>query len=158
MKKPSQEELEKMLERELRALPDLPAPETLLHRVMLAVHERARLPWWKRAWPEWPGPVRQLSFALLSIVAVATIAATVWGVSALGSLISPEPAWRWLGENVPYLERVYAFVHSLGNAGVLVYRTAGQQILLVGSLMALGVYVMGIGVTTACYRMAVRRV
>lgn len=157
MKKPSQEELERLVERELRALPDLPAPETLLHRVMLVVHQRARLPWWKRAWPEWPGPVRQLSFALLSVVAVATVAVTVWGVSALGNLISLGQVGPWLSEHVPYLERGYALARSLGSAGALVYRTAGQQILLWGSLLALGAYVMGIGLTTACYRMAVGR-
>ena len=43
--------LERLMDRELKKLPDLPAPGSLVHRVMLAVHQRESLPWYKRAWP-----------------------------------------------------------------------------------------------------------
>src|SRR5215469_1490979 len=47
----NQERLEIEIDRELRALPDLPAPSTLAPRVMAAIGRRTVAPWYARAWP-----------------------------------------------------------------------------------------------------------
>ncbi|MCX6909481.1 MAG: hypothetical protein NTY01_15765 [Verrucomicrobia bacterium] len=49
-----EQDLEKLMERELRSLPPPRAPETLAPRVMAAITARATLPWHQRTWFEWP--------------------------------------------------------------------------------------------------------
>ena len=54
--KHNDDELEKMIHRELNALPQFRAPETLMPRVMAAVANRTALPWYVQpcyAWPRW---------------------------------------------------------------------------------------------------------
>ena len=51
---PGDEDLETFINRNLGALPEMSAPPTLVHRVMLAVHAQDRLGWWQRSWWCWP--------------------------------------------------------------------------------------------------------
>ena len=48
------DELEALVDRELRRLPPPRAPHTLLPRVMAAVEAWAQRPWYTRAWFAWP--------------------------------------------------------------------------------------------------------
>jgi len=71
-------DLERQIDRELRALPAPRAPRTLLPRIMAVVEESAQRPWYSRAWLDWP--VRwQFASALLLI-----------GVVAGGSALMPQ--------------------------------------------------------------------
>ena len=63
-------DLERLIDRELRALREPRAPRSLLPRVMAAVEERARRPWYTRAWLQWP-VAWQLTSALALIAVVA---------------------------------------------------------------------------------------
>ena len=63
-------DLERLIDRELRALPPPRAPRSLLPRVMAAADEAARRPWYSRAWLEWP-VAWQLTSALVLIGVVA---------------------------------------------------------------------------------------
>lgn len=58
-------DLERFIERELRALPAPRAPRTLLPRVMAAVDASARRPWYSRAWLTWPGAWQAASVVVL---------------------------------------------------------------------------------------------
>jgi len=64
-------DLERLIDRELRALPLPRAPRALLPRVMAAVDDRAQRPWYTHAWPQWPVGW-QLASALVLIGVVAT--------------------------------------------------------------------------------------
>ena len=46
--------LEALLNSELKALPPLKAPSSLAPNVMAILAARARIPWWQRAWWDWP--------------------------------------------------------------------------------------------------------
>ena len=48
------DELEIWVDRELRRLPDRPAPETLMPRVMQAIAARQAVPWWRKSFAHWP--------------------------------------------------------------------------------------------------------
>jgi hypothetical protein len=62
-------DLERLVDRELRALPPARAPRTLLPRVMAAV-DAARRPWYARAWLTWPAAWQAVSVvALMAAVA-----------------------------------------------------------------------------------------
>lgn len=71
-------DLERLIDRALRALPPPRAPRALLPRVMAAVEERAQRPWYTRAWLQWPVGW-QLASALVLI-----------GVVATGSVLLPQ--------------------------------------------------------------------
>jgi hypothetical protein len=71
-------DLERLIDRELRALPPPQAPRGLLPRIMTAVEDRAERPWYTRAWLQWPVGW-QLASALV-----------LMGVVATGSVLLPQ--------------------------------------------------------------------
>ena len=61
-------QLEAAIDRELKALPHLSAPQTLLPRIMATLERRTVLPWYRRAWQTWPMPLQLSSlFVLLAV-------------------------------------------------------------------------------------------
>ena len=65
MEKDFEKQLEELIHRELRKLPDLPAPDTLVSRVRSAIAAQARQPWWQRPLLTWPLAMRVAFIALL---------------------------------------------------------------------------------------------
>ena len=65
-------EYEKRLEgevsRQLRGLPELPAPATLALRVMAAIEARERRRWFQNPWPLWPTPLRYAALLGLGLL------------------------------------------------------------------------------------------
>src|SRR5512138_3262337 len=55
-----EKKLEIEIDRELQALPEIVAPATLIARVIATIELRKALPWFKRAWHTWPGPLQGL--------------------------------------------------------------------------------------------------
>ena len=71
-------ELQRHIDRELKSLPVLPAPDTLLPRVLAAVRHWADRPWHARAWFTWPMWWRVVSAAtLLAVLAGVGVALPV---------------------------------------------------------------------------------
>ena len=58
-------DLERLVARELRALPAPRAPRTLLPRVLAAADAAARRPWYSRAWMTWPAAWQAVSVLVL---------------------------------------------------------------------------------------------
>lgn len=58
-------ELASRVDRELKGLPLLSAPEELRARIMEVVEARSRAPWYRRSWPTWSPVLRIASLALL---------------------------------------------------------------------------------------------
>lgn len=64
-------ELEDLIARNLRALPDQAAPSSLATSVLAALRARQTAPWWRRSWFQWPVSLRVASaFAAVSITSV----------------------------------------------------------------------------------------
>ncbi len=99
-------QLEALIDRELKALPDLPAPATLATRVLRAIDARARKPWHQCAWQEWPLAVRIASFA--------TLAALFGGICLLASQLMRADQVAGL---TTMLGRVGAALGALGRVG-----------------------------------------
>lgn len=58
------EQLERALDRELKRLPEIAAPEALTRRVMDRVRAMDAVAWWRRSWFEWPPALRGATAAL----------------------------------------------------------------------------------------------
>ena len=81
-------ELERFVDRHLRALPVPSAPSTLLPRVLAAARAWSGRPWYTREWFTWPFAWQAGSLALLAL----TMAAAAVVGSALQPLISQATA------------------------------------------------------------------
>jgi hypothetical protein len=62
------DDLETLVDAELRHLPAPRAPHTLLPRVMAAVEQLRRRPWYTRAWLTWPLAWQVASLAVLALI------------------------------------------------------------------------------------------
>jgi hypothetical protein len=101
MKDSSQEyeqRLEKLIDSELKKLPRLAAPPTLLPDVLKEIKARAERPWWRKSFLGWPRGA-QLAF-LLS--AVFLCAASIYSAQLAGSWIGSHPL-------VPQVSRLATF-------------------------------------------------
>ncbi len=65
------DDLERRIDRELKALPAPVAPRTLVPRVMAAVAYADRAPWYSRAWLAWPRAAQAASVLLLAALGAA---------------------------------------------------------------------------------------
>jgi hypothetical protein len=146
--------LETVIQQELRRLPELSAPATLIPRVMSAIHARVALPWWRRSWWEWPMPARS-AFASLAVISAALLVVFVlplltgWTTSTSASLASP-----WLNGAADYLKGL----ESLANAGAVVWRAAAQPVILGLLMVSSFLYLVCVGLGTMFVRLAWQRI
>jgi hypothetical protein len=145
--------LEQLIDGELRKLPELQAPETLVHRVMLAVHAQERQPWWQRPWLTWPRPAQVISSALsaATVAALAYFGAAAWRAAGIGSPL--DRIVQWISSLAP----LWDWLVTLANALALVLQKAGQPYLLIGLGIAAAMYLLCVASGTACYRLAFNR-
>jgi hypothetical protein len=139
-------DLERLIDRELDALPAPRAPRTLLPRVMAAIDARAFLPWHARGWFAWPLALRLLSAVVFvsSVLAVAwlpELGAAIAAGSDLGGRLPPI-----VGETVRELSRIWT------TAGVL-WRTVIAPV-----ATGLTLFVMLMSVACVAFGTALNRV
>jgi hypothetical protein len=148
-----QDRLERLIDAELRALPDLTAPEGLFEQVMAAVQERAARPWWRRSWQDW-SPALQ-AVALLILLGVAG------SVSYLGAVVLDEIRMFGFGTVVVGWLEPWIVVRELAatvwRAGLLVFRAGGQQVFLLTLVFVLGIYFACVGLGTLCTQVGSNR-
>jgi hypothetical protein len=77
-------DLEALVDRAVRQLPEPVAPRTLLPRVMAAVHAWRHRPWYARAWFTWPvwGQVASLAVLALLFAGAAVVLPDVLAAAA----------------------------------------------------------------------------
>jgi len=80
MKPDTQHELERQVDRVLKRLPEIPAPHTLLPRVLAMVRARATLPWYRKSWQAWPMPL-QVATIFVLVVSFGGFCFAAWGLS-----------------------------------------------------------------------------
>src|SRR5207249_1031783 len=153
MNQHNEKKLEELIHRELRKLPELRAPETLVHRVMLAVHAKERRPWWQRPWLTWPRPAQLISFVLCAATVAGLVYAGAEGWRATGIGSPLDKLGQWMSSLTPLL----GWLATLANAATLVLQRGGQQFLLIGLAVAGSMYLLCVATGTACYRLAYNR-
>jgi hypothetical protein len=115
-------DLERLIQEELRSLPDLKAPTTLTSRVKARIRCGIFVPWWRQSWLGWP-----LALKCASIVIFLGLLALLG--SALGQV-----------DYVSYTEQTQSSFQSISvlwtkllavlNAAVLVNRTFAEHFLI----------------------------
>lgn len=130
------------LDRELKALPDLPAPASFAAGVMAMVRAYELRPWWLRSWFEWPLPLKWVSglgmFALLAALAGVDLSAATALYGRVGT----------------GLEQVSAIVQPA--IGILQSIVASIPIYLWCLIaLVLGIsWMTALGLSVVCYRLA----
>jgi hypothetical protein len=146
--------LAERIHRELRQLPGLKAPETLVARVLTAIESRAHQPWWKKSWVNWPSSMR-----LAFVVGVCALAG---GFLYLGIQFSSEvPAGAVITKisaSFGFLEPLWNLIAALGNALVLVLRAGGQLLFWVTVGFVATMYLTCVGLGTLCYRVVLNKI
>ena len=145
--------LEAAVDRELKALPDLRAPQRLLPRVMAVIEQRAVLPWYRRAWQTWPLPLQVVSMLAL-LTAFSGLCFGSWQlVHAPAVAAATSEASGWFRT----LSRSLSTLGVLANALVLAVRSLGP-LALSGIVMALLLgYAACVGFGTLYVRLAFAR-
>jgi len=80
MKPDPEYELERQVDRVLKRLPEIPAPRTLMPRVLAMVRTRAGLPWYRQSWQAWPMPL-QVATIFVLLLSFGGFCFAAWGLS-----------------------------------------------------------------------------
>lgn len=139
------EELEKFINRTLRALPDRRAPRSLESRVLAAIAPQQHLPWWRQSFVHWPLAARAAFLVFTAVLAAAFVALCLRfaGGAQLAAL---------LAEPLEQLALIRAIVGGIGDFFATVLRSI-PSVWLHGAVAMIGVmYATLFGLGAAAYR------
>jgi hypothetical protein len=143
-------QLEAAINRELKALPELAAPGALANRVMAALGQRARVPWYRRSWQMWP----VVPQAAALVVLLALFGGLCFGGWQLSQAEATSFALHRVGEWFSGLSMIGNTFSVLASAAVLVAKKLGTGF-IVTCLVAVGIgYAACIGLGTVYFRLA----
>jgi hypothetical protein len=146
-------ELELEIDRELKALPELPAPGTLVRRVMLELERRRSLRWYTQPWQNWPLTLRVAALVLLSTMFGGLCFAS-WQLTRAAGVSA---AMQEVGGLFSGLTTVWNLINVLLGAVVLVVKHLGTGFMIGCALVAGLGYALCVGLGTAYVRLAFAR-
>jgi hypothetical protein len=151
MQPESDPNLESLLDAELKKLPPIPAPRSLLPKVLSAIAARARQPWWQRAWWDWPLTAKA-AFLLLTLGIVSALSG--------GGVILDEGVATYSQRVVERLTPVgglWDAIQTVVNAVALSLQKLMQPFMLSALIFVGATYLLCVGLGTACVRYALKR-
>jgi hypothetical protein len=143
--------LERIIDQELRKLPDLPAPQTLAPRVLAAIRARAAKPWWQQSWWNWP-LAAQVAFVAVAIAIAGLFTQSGWMVDDSVRSYSQQ-----VTEQATTLSAFLDKLQPLVNVFAVLWQK-GQPLLLYAVALAMALYLACVGVGTIFVRVALRRI
>ena len=142
--------LEKAVDRELRDLPDLSAPDTLVPAVMARIRACSVLPWYRRSWPTWPTSLRFASLFLM-LALFGGLCYGGWKISHAETLtLSMQSVGEWFSATTV----IWRTVAVLGEAIFLFVKQLNAAFLVALIAVAVFSYAACIGLGTAFFRYA----
>ena len=145
--------LESEIDRELKALPELVAPPSLLLRVMAAIESRLNLPWYRQSWQGWTLALRAVSLVILLGLFCGLCFATWKFTHTEAFAAAMQRPIGWLSGLGAILHAVSVVLGSL----VLAVKQLNTAV-IIGCLVALGVgYAMCLGLGTVYLRLGLAR-
>lgn len=140
--------LETEMDRELKVLPELRAPETLILRVLRAIEARANLPWFKRAWQTWPTALQAVSFLVLAC-AFAGLCFAALQLSNAGSSLAAQK----LSVPLSVLGALWGAVQTVAGAGSVAIKGLGSGFITGCIVAALLGYALCVGLGAVFLRL-----
>jgi hypothetical protein len=145
--------LEGEIDRELKALPELPAPRTLAPRVLAAIAQQARVPWYRQSWQGWPVPLQAAALVFL-LAMFAGLCFAGWRLPQSGVFAA---ALRQIAGYLAGLGTIWNTVNVLVGAMALVVRNLGTGF-LIAVLVDIGLgYALCVSLGTFYVRLAFAR-
>lgn len=145
MSQPNPEELEKLIHRTLRSLPDRPAPRSLELRVLAAIEARQSQPWWRQSFTHWPMAARGTFLVITGALAAAFIV-IVFRAGAESNpttiLAGPMAAWQ----------QAKAVCHGIADLSSLVFRSIPPLWIYGGVAFIAVMYATLLGLGATAYR------
>ena len=143
-------ELEARIDHELKSLPPLAAPPTLVPRVMAVIAARAAAPWYRRAWPTWPIGLQAASLILL-LAMFGGLCFAGWQLShAAGTTAMAQT----VGGVISVLNAVWNACGVLVNAGAEFIRHLRTGFILAFVTVVVLTCAACLAIGSACYRLA----
>jgi len=146
-------ELAALVDRELKALPPLPAPSSLAPRILAAIAAHAEAPWYRRPWETWTLPLQGASLAVL-LALFGTLCFGGWRFSQSEAVVAT--AGKASGV-LSVFELMFRILGVLRDAGVQVIQHIGSGYLIGFAVMALMAYAVCLALGSACVRFAYAR-
>src|SRR2546427_8626840 len=145
--------LENGIHRELRKLPELIAPRTLISRVMAAIEARLRLPWYRQSWQVWPLALRGVSLVIL-LALFGGLCFGAWKLANAETVVTAiQRPLNWLSG----FGAIWHVIRLVLSSVVLAVKHLGTGV-LVACLLALAFgYAMCVGLGTVYLRLALVR-
>ena len=148
-----QDRLERLIDQELKCLPPLQVPESLLQRVKFAIEEEQSKPWWQKPWTAWPRTIQV--FFLASLLGLA--GSLVYALS----LAPTDASAQWISTKFagPYaaVDSAFNVALTLLNAVLLVLQTAVSSWLMVAIVSVTILYSASVALGVAWFRNALTR-
>jgi hypothetical protein len=145
-----EKELLEEIDRKLKSLPELPAPQTLALRVMAAIQARAALPWYQRSWQAWPLALRIVSMGVLMTV----FGGLCFGAWKLAQAEAVLTAMGKVGGLFAYVSALWNALNAVLGGLVLLAKQLGTGF-LIGCFAAIAVgYALCIGLGSIYVRLA----
>jgi hypothetical protein len=145
-----EKKLEIAIDHELKTLPEIAAPATLVSRVMAAIELRRALPWFRRAWHTWPGSLQGL-FLVTMVALFAGICFGVWEASHTATFgLAIHKVGGWFSG----LSALYTALNALAGAVVAIIKQINSTVLM-ALLCAAGLgYALFLALGTVYFRLA----
>lgn len=140
------EDLDRLIHRELRGLPDVAAPRQLGASVMTKLAAREQRVWWRQPWLNWPLPIRLVS--MMSSLAFLAVA----GWWALDAWASASVAVETVSRSSVLLATLRDWAGALGNSGEKALSELPRDYLFIGLGVLAGLYLACIGLGTVFFR------
>lgn len=144
---------EDALHRELDALPELKAPSMLLPNVMAEVQRRARAPWYKLGWRDWPAAMQAASLVLMC----SGVGTLLWFSGPLWEATGGQQISLWLNDLQANWAATASGLERVLGPGAAFWSQYGQMIMFGVAGILLGTYLTCITAGTALYRLAWKR-
>ena len=148
-----EKQLEAEINRQLKGLPPLVAPATLIARVLTAIENRVALPWYRQSWPMWPMALRAVSLLILLSVFGALCFAG-WKVSQAQSVLT---AMHTMAGWFSGVSVVWNTLNALGGAVIVVAKHLGTGFIIACFVAAALGYGLFVGLGTFYVRLAFAR-
>jgi hypothetical protein len=146
-------ELEAEIARELKGLPQLPAPQTLASRVMLAIEARANVAWYRQPWQTWPAALRMGSLLIL----LALFGGLCFAAGRLAQGEAFVATAHTLGQWFSGVSALGNAVNVLLGAVTLAVKQLGTVFILAALVAVAAGYALCLGLGTVCVRLALAR-